>query len=115
MAGGGLLRAFCGCLWGGKLWGGGGVLPLAASQATHPPRPAPNQQAMGGVYSVLNQKRGMVFEEMQRPGEGGPCAREACCMTAAMVWAWGSGWRWTVDKARAAPRRVMVLFFGRKL
>lgn len=39
---------------------------------------------MGGVYSVLNQKRGMVFEEMQRPGEGGPCAREACCMTAAM-------------------------------
>lgn len=23
---------------------------------------------MGGVYSVLNQKRGMVFEEMQRPG-----------------------------------------------
>ena len=28
----------------------------------------PPPQAMGGVYSVLNQKRGMVFEEMQRPG-----------------------------------------------
>ncbi|KAL4421827.1 hypothetical protein ABPG77_001616 [Micractinium sp. CCAP 211/92] len=26
------------------------------------------EQAMGGVYSVLNQKRGMVFEELQRPG-----------------------------------------------
>ena len=24
--------------------------------------------ALGGVYSVLNQKRGMVFEEAQRPG-----------------------------------------------
>eukprot|EP00967_Tisochrysis_lutea_P023616 scaffold27132_cov17-Tisochrysis_lutea.AAC.1 len=24
--------------------------------------------ALGGIYSVLNQKRGMVFEEMQRPG-----------------------------------------------
>lgn len=29
------------------------------------------EQAMGGVYSVLNQKRGMVFEEMQRPGGWG--------------------------------------------
>ncbi len=26
------------------------------------------EQALGGIYSVLNQKRGMVFEEMQRPG-----------------------------------------------
>eukprot|EP00216_Chloropicon_sp_CCMP2111_P005196 CAMPEP_0198234072 /NCGR_PEP_ID=MMETSP1446-20131203/167_1 /TAXON_ID=1461542 ORGANISM="Unidentified sp, Strain CCMP2111" /NCGR_SAMPLE_ID=MMETSP1446 /ASSEMBLY_ACC=CAM_ASM_001112 /LENGTH=846 /DNA_ID=CAMNT_0043914801 /DNA_START=322 /DNA_END=2862 /DNA_ORIENTATION=- len=26
------------------------------------------EQAIGGVYSVLNQKRGMVFEEAQRPG-----------------------------------------------
>merc|ERR1719443_161820 len=26
------------------------------------------EQAMGGVYSTLNQKRGIVFEEMQRPG-----------------------------------------------
>ena len=25
-------------------------------------------QALGGIYSVLNQKRGHVFEEMQRPG-----------------------------------------------
>ena len=26
------------------------------------------EQALGGIYSVLNQKRGHVFEEMQRPG-----------------------------------------------
>ncbi|KAG6418897.1 hypothetical protein SASPL_121103 [Salvia splendens] len=26
------------------------------------------EQAVGGIYSVLNQKRGHVFEEMQRPG-----------------------------------------------
>eukprot|EP00894_Picocystis_sp_ML_P002001 jgi/Pico_ML_1/52518/g3209.t1 len=26
------------------------------------------EQALGGIYSVLNQKRGMVFEEAQRPG-----------------------------------------------
>lgn len=25
-------------------------------------------QALGGIYSVLNQKRGHVFEEVQRPG-----------------------------------------------
>ena len=25
-------------------------------------------QALGGIYSVLNQKRGQVFEEAQRPG-----------------------------------------------
>ncbi len=24
--------------------------------------------ALGGIYSVMNQKRGMVIEEMQRPG-----------------------------------------------
>lgn len=26
------------------------------------------EQALGGIYSVLNQKRGHVFEEIQRPG-----------------------------------------------
>ncbi|KAF9588494.1 hypothetical protein IFM89_011694 [Coptis chinensis] len=26
------------------------------------------EQAHGGIYGVLNQKRGHVFEEMQRPG-----------------------------------------------
>jgi elongation factor 2 len=26
------------------------------------------EQALGGIYSVMNQKRGMVVEEMQRPG-----------------------------------------------
>ena len=26
------------------------------------------ENAIGGVYSVLNQKRGIVFEEIQRPG-----------------------------------------------
>lgn len=26
------------------------------------------EQALGGIYSVLNQKRGHVFEELQRPG-----------------------------------------------
>ena len=26
------------------------------------------EQALGGIYSVMNQKRGQVFEEMQRPG-----------------------------------------------
>lgn len=25
-------------------------------------------QSLGGIYSVLNQKRGHVFEEAQRPG-----------------------------------------------
>jgi hypothetical protein len=33
---------------------------------------------MGGVYSVLNQKRGMVFEEMQRPGEYGGTVLDLC-------------------------------------
>ncbi|KAJ7982012.1 Elongation factor 2 [Quillaja saponaria] len=28
----------------------------------------PPEQALGGIYCVLNQKRGHVFEEMQRPG-----------------------------------------------
>jgi translation elongation factor EF-G len=64
--------------------GGGNVIPMArramyAAQLTAQPRllepvylveiQCP-EQAMGGVYSVLNQKRGMVFEEVQRPGEG---------------------------------------------
>lgn len=26
------------------------------------------EQVLGGIYSVLNQKRGTVFEEAQRPG-----------------------------------------------
>lgn len=26
------------------------------------------ESALGGIYSVMNQKRGMVIEEMQRPG-----------------------------------------------
>lgn len=60
------------------------VLPLChlARPPLHPPPyptgalppptiPFPILQAMGGVYSVLNQKRGMVFEEMQRPGAAG--------------------------------------------
>lgn len=62
--------------------GGGQVIPTArrviyASQITAKPRllepvymveiQAP-EGALGGIYSVLNQKRGHVFEEMQRPG-----------------------------------------------
>ncbi|ONI12060.1 hypothetical protein PRUPE_4G141700 [Prunus persica] len=62
--------------------GGGQVIPTArrviyASQLTAKPRllepvylvdiQAP-EQALGGIYCVLNQKRGHVFEEMQRPG-----------------------------------------------
>jgi elongation factor 2 len=62
--------------------GGGQIIPtcrraLYAAELTAKPRllepvylveiQAP-EQALGGIYSVLNQKRGMVFEEMQRPG-----------------------------------------------
>uniref|UniRef100_A0A2P2MJK8 Uncharacterized protein MANES_14G016900 n=2 Tax=Rhizophora mucronata TaxID=61149 RepID=A0A2P2MJK8_RHIMU len=62
--------------------GGGQVIPTArrviyASQLTAKPRllepvylveiQAP-EQALGGIYSVLNQRRGHVFEELQRPG-----------------------------------------------
>eukprot|EP00891_Asterochloris_glomerata_P007131 jgi/Astpho2/7131/Aster-08310 len=62
--------------------GGGQIIPtcrraLYASQLTARPRlcepvylveiQAP-EQALGGIYSVLNQKRGHVFEEAQRPG-----------------------------------------------
>lgn len=62
--------------------GGGQIIPTArrvmyAAQLTAKPRlcepvylveiQAP-EQALGGIYSVMNQKRGMVFEEMQRPG-----------------------------------------------
>jgi elongation factor 2 len=62
--------------------GGGQVIPTArrvifASQLTAKPRllepvylveiQAP-ENALGGIYGVLNQKRGHVFEEMQRPG-----------------------------------------------
>ena len=62
--------------------GGGQVIPTArrviyAAQLTAKPRllepvylveiQAP-EQALGGIYSVLNQKRGHVFEELQRPG-----------------------------------------------
>ncbi|KAL6899126.1 hypothetical protein ACP4OV_005784 [Aristida adscensionis] len=62
--------------------GGGQIIPTArrviyASQLTAKPRllepvylveiQAP-ENALGGIYGVLNQKRGHVFEEMQRPG-----------------------------------------------
>lgn len=62
--------------------GGGQIIPTArramyAAQLTAQPRllepvylveiQAP-EQALGGIYSVMNQKRGMVFEEAQRPG-----------------------------------------------
>lgn len=62
--------------------GGGQIIPtcrraLYASELTAQPRlmepiylveiQAP-EQALGGIYSVLNQKRGHVFEELQRPG-----------------------------------------------
>jgi elongation factor 2 len=62
--------------------GGGQVIPTArrvifASQLTAKPRllepvylveiQAP-ENALGGIYGVLNQKRGHVFEEMQRQG-----------------------------------------------
>jgi elongation factor 2 len=62
--------------------GGGQVIPTArrvmyAAQLTAKPRllepvylveiQAP-EGALGGIYSVLNQKRGHVFEEIQRPG-----------------------------------------------
>lgn len=62
--------------------GGGQVIPTArrviyASQLTAKPRllepvylveiQAP-EGALGGIYGVLNQKRGHVFEEMQRQG-----------------------------------------------
>ncbi|KAJ1430755.1 Tr-type G domain, conserved site [Sesbania bispinosa] len=62
--------------------GGGQIIPTArrvfyAAMMTAKPRllepvylveiQAP-EQALGGIYSVLNQKRGHVFEEIQRPG-----------------------------------------------
>ncbi|KAH9288388.1 hypothetical protein KI387_032505 [Taxus chinensis] len=62
--------------------GGGQLIPTArrvmyAAQLTAKPRllepvylveiQAP-EQALGGIYNVLNQKRGHVFEELQRPG-----------------------------------------------
>eukprot|EP00898_Chlorokybus_atmophyticus_P007807 jgi/Chlat1/8027/Chrsp7S07764 len=62
--------------------GGGQIIPTArrvfyACQLTARPRllepvylveiQAP-ENALGGIYGVLNQKRGHVFEEMQRPG-----------------------------------------------
>ena len=78
--------------------GGGQIIPtcrraIYAAQITALPRlcepvylveiQAP-EQALGGIYSVLNQKRGHVFEEMQRPGKGlelqfqQPCAFRLC-------------------------------------
>ncbi|KAK6944682.1 Translation elongation factor EFG/EF2, domain IV [Dillenia turbinata] len=62
--------------------GGGQIIPttrrvIYAAQLTAKPRllepvylveiQAP-EQALGGIYGVLNQKRGHVFEELQRPG-----------------------------------------------
>ena len=63
--------------------GGGQIIPtcrraIYAAQITAEPRLCEpvylveiqaTEQALGGIYSVLNQKRGHVFEEMQRPGE----------------------------------------------
>ena len=72
-------------------------LPTRLPHRPPPSPPPPPPQAMGGVYSVLNQKRGMVFEEMQRPGERGrmrlggwgaeqltlwPCMRGSACAAA---------------------------------
>ncbi|XP_008227288.1 PREDICTED: elongation factor 2-like [Prunus mume] len=66
--------------------GGGEVIPTArtliyASQLTAKPRllkpvylvqiQAP-EQTLSGMYGVLNQKRGPVFQEMQRPGQAFP-------------------------------------------
>lgn len=62
--------------------GGGQIIPtcrraIYAAQLTAQPRIAEPvylveiqapENALGGIYSVLNQKRGHVFEEMQRPG-----------------------------------------------
>jgi len=62
--------------------GGGQIIPtcrrvMYAAELTAQPRllepvylveiQAP-ESALGGIYSVMNQKRGIVFEEMQRPG-----------------------------------------------
>jgi len=62
--------------------GGGQIIPTArrvfyAAQLTAQPRfmepiflveiQAP-QHAMGGIYSVMNKRRGQIFEEIQRPG-----------------------------------------------
>jgi elongation factor 2 len=62
--------------------GGGQIIPTArrvfyAAQLTASPRllepmylveiTAP-QTAMGGIYSVMNRRRGQIFEEMQRVG-----------------------------------------------
>ncbi|CAB4294291.1 unnamed protein product [Prunus armeniaca] len=66
--------------------GGGQVIPTArtliyASQLTAKPSllepvylveiQAP-EQTVSGIYGVLNQKRGHVFQEMQRPGQAFP-------------------------------------------
>jgi elongation factor 2 len=62
--------------------GGGQIIPTArrvmyAAEMTAAPRLcepvyqveiAAPESALGGIYSTLNQKRGMVIEEMQRPG-----------------------------------------------
>uniref|UniRef100_A0A061RW56 Elongation factor 2 n=1 Tax=Tetraselmis sp. GSL018 TaxID=582737 RepID=A0A061RW56_9CHLO len=62
--------------------GGGQIIPtcrraIYAAEMTATPRLAEPvylveiqapEQALGGIYSTLNQKRGMVFEEVQRPG-----------------------------------------------
>ena len=68
--------------------GGGQIIPtcrraIYAAQLTAAPRLAEPiylveiqapEQALGGIYSVLNQKRGHVFEEMQRPGQYNACS-----------------------------------------
>lgn len=41
---------------------------LAEAEHARAPHAGLRSQALGGIYSVLNQKRGHVFEEAQRPG-----------------------------------------------
>lgn len=45
-----------------------GMSRLASEHTVAHARARRCAQALGGIYSVLNQKRGHVFEEMQRPG-----------------------------------------------
>ena len=80
--------------------GGGQIIPtcrraIYASQLTAGPRlcepiylveiQAP-ENALGGIYSVLNQKRGHVFEEMQRPGQTSLLITAVCHCCCAIVY-----------------------------
>ena len=72
--------------------GGGQIIPtcrrvLYASMMTAEPRllepvylveiQAP-EGALGGIYSTITQKRGMVIEEMQRPARPSTTLRRTC-------------------------------------